>query len=160
MVFTQIVAKFALAGLTCGCFRWLWLLRTRKNILTFDASSPITSGLARKLEARNLGEYKGVFWLPSGLLQTIYSEICAVPNISFRRDSLPLPRDEDSEGLVDHRACRPKIIPAGHVSIDWIDVDDSTAPIVLLVPGSFFICFVIFVFSLLVCFFGSRANWR
>ena len=70
---------------------------------------------------------------PTGLLQSRLADLRPPPAEAtpFVRENIPLPELSTPPST----RCCPELVPAGLVSIDWLDQPDATAPICLLIPG-------------------------
>ena len=70
---------------------------------------------------------------PTGLLQSRLADLRPPPAEAtpFVRETIPLPALSTPPAT----RCCPDLVPAGLVSIDWLDQPDATAPICLLIPG-------------------------
>ena len=69
----------------------------------------------------------------TGLLQSRLADLRPPPAEAtpFVRETIPLP----ALSTPPSARCCPELVPAGLVSIDWLDQPDATAPICLLIPG-------------------------
>lgn len=97
--------------------------------------NPTISALLRNMRVLHTG-YRPPALLPSGIAQSLMAgQYAPDPSPVFRRQELEL-------GVLDFRrnprartACCPEVVPAGVCSLDWLEVPDKHAPIVMLVPG-------------------------
>ena len=126
-----LVARGALAMGALLALRALWQRARRGNRVTFKADSALTTRIVGRLSGV-LHEYRAPVWLCGGLLQTASTEVLPVPQLALRRERVELPRLQTE---ADHTTCSPKDVPAGVVSLDWLDVEREDAPIALIVPG-------------------------
>ena len=75
---------------------------------------------------------------PTGLLQSRLADLRPPPAEAtpFVRETLLLPALSPTPSSTPWMTtCCPELVPAGLVSIDWLDQPDATAPICLLIPG-------------------------
>lgn len=100
--------------------------------------NPTISALLQHLRLLRTG-YRAPPLLLSGIAQSLMADQYApVPCPIFRRQEIELGaldfRPTGSAGRT-RTACCPEVVPAGVCSLDWLDVPNACAPIVMLVPG-------------------------
>ena len=145
----------------------LHLGRARVARVTHGRAAWATSALT-KMPSLLLG-YRPPAWLPGGVLQTVATNMMRVPSgpaLRYRREDIPMPELQvihwasqlhstwaipptAASQLATLRclqrpaeaSCCPETVPAGLVSLDWLDHDGLGAaaaadlPIVLVIPG-------------------------
>ena len=93
----------------------------------------VSSTLLPRLSTLRQG-YRPPLLHPTGLLQSRLADLRPPPAEAtpFARETLQLPALSSTPSSTP---CCPELVPAGLVSIDWLDQPDATAPICLLIPG-------------------------
>jgi len=93
----------------------------------------VSSKLLPRLSTLRQG-YRPPLLHPTGLLQSRLADLRPPPaeDTPFVRETLLLPALSSTPSSTP---CCPELVPAGLVSIDWLDQPDATAPICLLIPG-------------------------
>ena len=93
----------------------------------------VSSKLLPRLSTLRQG-YRPPLLHPTGLLQSRLADLRPPPAEAtpFVRETLQLPALSSTPSSTP---CCPELVPAGLVSIDWLDQPDATAPICLLIPG-------------------------
>ena len=97
----------------------------------------VSSKLLPRLSTLRQG-YRPPLLHPTGLLQSRLADLRPPPAEAtpFVRETLLLPALSPTPSSTPWMtACCPELVPAGLVSIDWLDQPDATAPICLLIPG-------------------------
>jgi len=115
------------------------LKRYRRPHIELEHRSKVISALLPQLTLLRKG-YSPPALLPTGIGQSFAAIYYAPsPAPTYRRQQIELPElDFRRRRFWPGRAktaCCPETVPAGVVTLDWLDVPDASAPIVLLVPG-------------------------
>lgn len=129
---TTLAAALAVVG-AVGAFR-----RFHPPAVELEYRNPTISALVQRLRLLTKG-YRPPALLPSGIMQSLMADQYAPdPRPVFRRQEVELAAlDFGQSGSTGRTrtACCPEVVPAGVCSLDWLDVPNERAPIVILVPG-------------------------
>lgn len=125
-------------------FRLLQVIYCKKNRLTFKQTDPLIKKEKERIlaECPSLNNFHMPFFHIGGVLQSAWSKSMLSDErekLERRREVITLPKMKKPEGA----SCCPDEIPAGEVSIDWVDPakiggnaeEGSTEKIVILAPG-------------------------
>ena len=137
------IAPDACAALVAATFVGLAVVRRCCAVVIVDVpvlshcNGFVGSNLLPRLSTLRQG-YRPPLLHPTGLLQSRLADLRPPPAEAtpFVRETLLLPALSPTPSSTPWMtACCPELVPAGLVSIDWLDQPDATAPICLLIPG-------------------------
>ena len=125
----QTAISWTLVTLGLLVVRLVMLWRRARNRLTYDNKSTIMNYVVRNV--KRLSHYRPPFFLWGGISQTVSEALVPAPELPYRREALHLTAMDRPVGMT----CCPAVVPAGTVSIDWLNNLTNRRGLVLLIPG-------------------------